>query len=917
MFKQLFLAIFLIVCFQNIFASNITKPVSSQFGFIENKGQIIDQNNHLNPSVLYLYNGNGLHVQLKQTGFSYEVWKLAVSHQPLAVSKSTLPEANSQELTADTTFIHRINISFVNANQNIKIISSDIAPDYINYYTTGTSEAGVINVHHYKKVLYQNIYNNIDVEFVLNDERNCGNFKYNFIVKPGGNVNDIQLKFDGANNTSLTTNGHILIETAYGNIDESIPYSYQLNESNQQQSIDASFIINNSKLDIYGIGVDKYDATKTLIIDPTAWATYFGGSGNDQGNDIATDTSGSEFITGFTGSTTAIATSGAYQTTFAGGTYDAFIAKFNSYGARLWSTYYGGSGADYGQGISVDVGGNVLITGYTSSSSSIATSGAFQTTFGGGNDAFIIKINTSGTLQWASYYGGGLNDIGRKITTDQLGNIFLVGGSNSSSGIATSGSFQSAIGGSYAGWDGFIVKFNSTGSRQWATYYGGGNDDDCNGIALDSYGNIYITGNTMSGSGIATSGSYQSSYTFNIDSYIAKFDSTGGRQWSTYYGGGGTDYPSGIVSDLLGNIFTTGRTNSTTGIASSGAFQTVFAGGTWDAYIVKFNSSGALQWGSYYGGSNDDYSNGIAKDISGNILITGYTLSTSGITTTGVYQSIFISGCGNDAFIVKFNSSGVRQWGTYYGTCAMANGIVSASSGNILITGNTVSNTAIATSGAYQTTFGGGTTYGDAFIAVFTSAGGLPIKLTSFDATLENKNVLCTWQTASESNNDYFEIQRSVGGSQPACQTCPGVVGRFTAIGKVKGNGTTNIVSSYQFIDVSTPLDKTGTLYYRLKQVDFDGKSTFSDVRVVTLNQVNNEITIYPNPTNDVLNISFAQQSSSTTIQLFDITGRIVKIVNTLNNNNQIDVSDLCNGIYFINICSQKINVSRKIMIYK
>ena len=194
---KIVIALLLINCLKS-YASNDLKSVSGQFGFIENKGQIIDQNNNLNPSVLYLYNGYRLQVQLKQTGFSYEVRKVAASFQPLAVS-SKLPEAipiaiGSQLLTADTVFIHRIDISFVNSNQNAKIISSDVAPDYINYYTSGTSEQGVTNVHHYKKVLYQNIYNNIDVEFVLSDEKKCGNFKYNFIVKPGGNPNDIKMQ---------------------------------------------------------------------------------------------------------------------------------------------------------------------------------------------------------------------------------------------------------------------------------------------------------------------------------------------------------------------------------------------------------------------------------------------------------------------------------------------------------------------------------------------------------------------------------------------------------------------------------------------------------------------------------------------------------------------------------------------------
>jgi hypothetical protein len=437
-----------------LFASTINKPMKSQsaclskgtemagrYGFIENKGQIIDQNNNLNPSVLYLYNGNGLHVQLKQTGFSYEVWKVAkgvAGSQPLASGKinehnATLPIANShpdsyRELEAnigDSTFIHRIDISFVGVNQNAKIISREPASDYINYYTTGTSEAGITNVHHYKKVLYQNIYPNIDVEFVLNENK----FKYNFIIHPGGNPNDIQLKFDGANSTSLTNDGHITIETSYGNIDESIPYSYQLDKSNQQQEIAASFTSNpqSPASNLYGIVVGKYDATKTLIIDPLPWGTYFGGVGSDIAYGTATDPSGNVLIVGSTGSY-GFATSGAYQIAN-GGIQDAFVTKFNSSGSLLWATYYGGSGSEDGNGIATDITGCVFFIGTTKSSSGIASSGAYNSTYGGGStygDAFIVKLASSGARVWGTYFGGSADDLGNAINIDVSGNLLVI-----------------------------------------------------------------------------------------------------------------------------------------------------------------------------------------------------------------------------------------------------------------------------------------------------------------------------------------------------------------------------------------------------------------------------------------------------------------------------------------------------------
>lgn len=901
--KNVILLLTLFTCINYSNADNLTKPNTAQFGFIENKGQIIDQNNNLNPSVLYLYNGNSLHVQLKQNGFSYEVIKTESKPKNKTGNEINIPSKFAQDTLDFTYYFHRIDISFVNANTNAKIISSDIAPDYINYYTTGTSEGGVTNVHHYKKVLYQNIYNNIDVEFVLNDEKNCGNFKYNFIVHPNGNVNDIQLKLDGANSTSLTNDGHITIETAYGNIDESIPMSFQLDENNNQQKIISDF--KQQATNIFGISIGNYDKTKTLIIDPVPWATYFGGSGNDMAEGISLDISGNIYTTGYTSSTTAIATSGAYQTTLGGNT-DVFISKLNTNGSLQWATYYGGSNGDLGCGIANDINGNVYIIGWTSSTSSIASSGAYQTTFGGSADAFIAKFNSSGSLQWATYYGGSGDDRGYGISTDTSGNVYITGATSSSSAIATSGAYQTAIGGSY---DAMIVKFNSLGSLQWGTYYGGSVDDYGLGITSDLSANIYLTGNTTSSSAIATTGAYQTTYgggsSYSGDAYIAKFNSTGTRQWATYYGGSGDDFGYSIVTDSTGNIYFAGMTTSTSTIASSGAFQTTYGGGAYDAFVTKFNASGSRQWATYYGGTGYEYGWGISKDANGNIFITGYTTSTSAIATSGAYQITL--GGNTDVFISKFNSSGSRQWATYYGGSGSdyGYGIVNDASGNVYITGKTTSTSAIATTGAYQTSFGGGTLQGDAFIAAFTGSGGLPVQLISFEAKLENKNVLCTWSTASEINNNYFEVQRSIDGSH------------FTSIGKVKGNGNTNTVLSYQFTDALTSLDKTNILYYRLRQVDFDGKNSLSEIKVVNINEANNSITIYPNPTNNVLNISFSPQSSPVTVQLCDITGRIIKTLSLQNNNNQIDISDLRNGIYFITMTGQDFTTSRKIIVNK
>ncbi|MDP1727772.1 MAG: SBBP repeat-containing protein [Bacteroidota bacterium] len=923
--KRTYLFIAILFLSEIISASGIKQPVHSQFGFIENKGQIMDQNNIPNSTCLYLFNGGGLHVQLKQNSFSYEVWKRPERSAACLRSGYGRQGAESGIQDSISLGIHRVDVTFLNANKNPNIIPSDVASDYINYYTTGTPETGVTHVRHFKKVLYQNIYPNIDVEFVLNDQQQKGTpiaigVKYNFIIHPGGNSKDIQIKFNGATSTSLNAEGNILIETAYGNIEESIPESYQMGSDNSKQKVTASFYTFHSSLFTFGICVGNYDASKTLIIDP--WATYFGGSGGDYSNGIAIDGSGNCIITGYTGSASGIATSGAYQTSHGGGNDDAFIAKFSTYGVRQWASYYGGSWNDNGNGIVIDSSENIVITGHTGSLSGIATSGAYQTSFGGSVDAFIAKFNASGVRLWATYYGGSGTDYGYGIAIDGSGNIHISGYTSSTSGIATSGVYQSSYGGSY---DAYIAKFNASGVRQWATYYGFSGDDFGYGIAVDSLGNMVITGHTYSISGFATSGAYQTSLVGNNDAFIAKFNAVGARLWATYYGGNGGENGLGIAVDDSGNMVITGNTSSTFGIATSGAYQTSTGGGFYDAYIVKFNASGARQWATYFGGSGSDNVRGIAADGSGNIVITGTTESTSGIATSGAYKTSHGGGT-NDAFIAKFNASGVRQWATYYGSSGVdyGYGIAVKSIGNIIITGTTSSTSGIATSGAYQTTYVGGF---DAFVASFTSSGGLPVKLISFDAKLlSNKQVLLSWQTASETNNDFFEVERR---GDPELPGTPGTTGTsedyWDIVGTVKGAGNSNLLRSYAFVDdiktyaQSSPLSPLShfTLYYRLKQIDYDGSYTYSKAVAVKLDEaMQNEPIIFPNPGNG--NFIISTNHFIHELELFDPNGQSLLKMFDVTGTQQIHLSnDVKDGIYFLRIITDNGNMVKKIVVLR
>jgi len=515
-------------------------------------------------------------------------------------------------------------------------------------------------------------------------------------------------------------------------MEESAPYCYQ---TNYRSIIHSKFNIKNSKLTFK---LADYDHSKDLIIDPKlSWATYFGGNGNngDQANAISHDGSNNIYITGNVSSTTGIASSGAYQTSYGGGYGDAFVAKFSSSGVLAWATYYGGSNSDQGQALLVDANSNIYITGYTSSGSGIATSGAYQSTGDTINGApFLAKFTTSGSLSWATYIGS--NGSGQGLAIDSKNYIYITGYINDS-GLASVGSYQSSNAG-YS--DAFLAKFSSSGSLAWATYFGGSANDFGYGIASDANSNIYITGYCASATGIATSGAYQTSMAGIDDVFLAKFNSDGNLKWATYYGGTNFDQGIALTTDADSNIYITGSTSSASGIASSGAYQTSIGGST-DVFLAKFTASGILSWGTYYGGSQYDGAQGICTDANNYIYITGHTQSSTGIATSGAYQ-MNLAGYA-DAFAATFTSSGSLFWGTYFGDGGGNNGdggsgIIVDVNSNIYIAGNTTSTSYIATSGAYQTSLGGSN--GNAFIAEFASTTTSSISGIINDVTLDYTN---------------------------------------------------------------------------------------------------------------------------------------------------------------------------------
>mgnify|MGYP006197092893 FL=1 len=263
----------------------------NSIGFIENNGQIVDQKGKPNTFVKYLLNTNGLNVQLREKGFSYDVYeteKISLTKKDKDFYSSNISFDNKNEIPDYSLKynFHRIDIDFLNTSQNVKLIAEEKSKDYDNYYNVAHAKNGITNIHKYKKVTYQNIYYQIDVVFFIpNDSTKA--VEYNFIVKPGGKVSDIQLKFNGTK-TDLEDN-KIKMNLRFGQMEETIPMSWtELGSRKNEITINYKKI----KKNIYGFEGDLNSSDETIVIDPVPirlWGTYYGGSASEIAFDITSD----------------------------------------------------------------------------------------------------------------------------------------------------------------------------------------------------------------------------------------------------------------------------------------------------------------------------------------------------------------------------------------------------------------------------------------------------------------------------------------------------------------------------------------------------------------------------------------------------------------------------------------------------
>ncbi|MCC7333438.1 MAG: SBBP repeat-containing protein [Flavobacteriales bacterium] len=815
------------------------EPPAISHSYTTNRGQLVDVNGNQRPEIkLYTINTNP-QVLIAEDKVSYVFSKI-----------DTIPS------TPDT--LQRVDMTLVGGNST-KVFKTEQTNDVTNYFLAHIPN-GVVNNKAYSRAVCNEVYQDIDMQFYSNND----GLKYYFIVKPGGDPDNIIMKFDGATAINVTASGGLEIVTPLGTLDFEPPHAYRVNPAGNVVPMpwQAKFEAIPSSTNQVKFKIHNYDPIMPLFIQidrghsqlqsiaSLEWSTYYGGSNPDLFLNAHTDAASNLYITGYNVNNNFPVSSGTYQG-FGGGSDDAVVLKFKPNGERLWATYVGGAAVDRGTGIAVDPSGNVFVTGWTTSTN-------FPTT--GGNPG------------GGAYYQAGIN-------------------TSAGSGFP----------------DAFMVKLNSAGNASsWRTYYGGGGGDYANSIAVDGSGNVFITGKTEANNFPVknlTGGYYQSAlagpYLSDVDVFIVKFSGSNlNNVWSTYYGGtnsGVSEEGKGITVDQLGNVYVTGRTPSTDFPKlnpGGSAYYDGTLGGSSDAFLLKFNNNGVRSYASYFGGSFWEIGNAVVTDGGLGVYITGITFSNDLPTQpygSGFFQgTIGSTGGVSDAFILKLGSDMSRQWATYYGGSGIDEGLdidVNSTTGNISLTGRTQSSNLplVTPAGAYSQTYAGGD---DAYIASFGS-----FSLTN------------TWATY-------------LGGSSTDVGNT--VVSDANAKVFVAGYTASSNSSSIVY-----PLDNDGGVpYFQGTHAGLaDGCITRFDLTVAVgideLNPDESSVSIYPNPTNNQLQVTFFnEQNTVTKMMIYNTIGEVIRSVDLGKKSGKIDhifdVSALSTGIYFIQVQTEQGSINQK-----
>ena len=490
----------------------------------------------------------------------------------------------------------------------------DKAETKVSYFKGNDPKDWKSEVGSYERVSLGEVYEGVRVEL----KARGSNVEKLFYVQAGADPSSIRLEVEGAKGIRVNDAGELVLDTGLGEVRFTRPIAYQEIDG-KRVDVKVSYRIETNEVGAglapaYAFNVGQYDKGKELIIDPLLASTFLGGSGYDYGLSIALDSAGNVYVAGYTSSSNFPTTTGSYDTTYNGGGADVFVSKLSGdLTSLLASIFIGGEDYERGNSIALDNSGNVYVTGYTYSWNFPTTSGAYDRQCG--NDGYCEFRYT----------------------------------------------------------DAFISKLRSDlKSLSASTFLGGSSNDSAYSIALDSSGNVYVTGETSSLNFPTTESAYdrlcgydgncEVSYT---DVFVSKLNSDlTSLLASTYLGGEEYDRGHSIALDNSGNVYVTGYTLSADFPTTQGAYQLTSSGGVSDVFVSKLNSTlSQLSASTFLGGNGDDYGNAITIDSSGNVYVTGYTKSSDFPTTPVAYDTSHNGGL--DVFVSRLDANLSASSSTY------------------------------------------------------------------------------------------------------------------------------------------------------------------------------------------------------------------------------------------------------------
>lgn len=644
-----------------------------------------------------------------------------------------------------------------------------------------------------------------------------------------------------------------------------------------------------------------------------AWANGVGGNtGDDAVRGSCVDYSGNVLVVGAFAD---VATFGPGMTYTSNGGLDIFIAKYDASGNCLWVKTYGSSGTgatanDEAYSVCTDFLGNVYVSGYFQNTVDFDPSlpNTQVLTSLGGPDMFFMKLDVNGTLSFVQQVGGVSQQIGYALKLDAGGNIYVSGAFVGAADFDPSTAGVYTLTGYSTGYDAYLAKYDNNGTFQWANRFGStsvsGTDNFWN-MDIDVLGTIYVIG-YFGGTADFDPGPGTANLTASSgnDVVVAEYNYNGEYMHAFRIGGGGADMGRCIKVDNMGSMYITGYYTSASIDFDPGVGTTTLASSNNDIFVAKYDTTGVFSWVRRIGGPGHDHGWQLDLDNSQNVYVTGYffssTLSILGPSGTGTGVATISnaggvsSGTGgtSDGFLVKYDNAGNYKYSYHIG------GSTSATDAGYAISID-MTNGAIYTGGAFSGTVdmnfstavntvnaNGGT---DAYLAKY-GLTPLPVTMSKLNAAWRAQTIALNWETYTEKNISGFEVERSVDGIT------------FSKIGFVKNK---EVAGRYEFID-KTPTAVNN--FYRVKVIEIDGQSTYSNTVMLTSQGKQTQIQLFPNPVSNSLNIAFGSQPGDYMIAIMSVAGQLLlqneyKVED--NEVKEINVQHLPTGIYFVEIASK------------